>query len=66
MEHRRWCAHYLLAGYRPGPRDDAARTHPDLVPWEQLAEAVRDYDRQPVRRLGHYAALQGQAIVRMR
>lgn len=66
MEHRRWCAHYLLAGYRHGPRDDAARTHPDLVPWEQLSEAVRDYDRQPVRRLAQMAALAGLAIVRVR
>ena len=32
-----------------GPRNDAARTHPDLVPWDELSPEVQDKDRDAVR-----------------
>lgn len=46
MEHARWCAERKLAGwtYAPGEKDVANRTSPHLVPWEQLPNAIRDYD----------------------
>lgn len=65
-EHRRWCANRRLAGYRHGPvRDDAARIHPDLVPWEALDERTRDYDRDPVRNLPELLATVGYRIQRV-
>jgi hypothetical protein len=53
VEHVRWCAERLLAGWRhaPGSKDVAARTSPDLVPWEALTEESRERDRDVVRRI---------------
>ena len=66
-EHRRWCASRRLAGYRYGPtRNDADRIHPDLVPWEELSEPIRDYDREPVRNLPTLLATLGYRIERQR
>ncbi|MBB2925390.1 NAD-binding protein [Cellulomonas cellasea] len=45
LEHDRWTAERRAQGWRPGPRDVEARTTPYLVPWEELAEDVRDLDR---------------------
>ena len=59
MEHARWVADRVLAGwaYAPGPKDAAARRSPYLVPWADLTEEVREWDREPVRNipalLGH-------------
>ncbi|MEZ5937618.1 MAG: RyR domain-containing protein [Hyphomonadaceae bacterium] len=37
LEHRRWIVDRLLNGWRRGePRDDRARIHPDLKPFEEL------------------------------
>jgi hypothetical protein len=51
MEHARWCAERMLAGYSyaPGPRDDINKTRPDIVPWEELDEGTRKYDREQVK-----------------
>ena len=49
IEHRRWMSERLAAGWTPGPRNAEERTSPFLVPYEQLDEEIKDYDRQPVR-----------------
>ncbi len=50
LEHMRWCFERVRAGYRFAPeRDDDARGHPLLVPWEELSEGARDKDRVIVR-----------------
>jgi TrkA family protein/RyR domain-containing protein len=64
MEHDRWCARYLLDGWRKGPRDDMARTHPCLVPWADLEETYRDNDRAAIRQIPELLALIGQRLVR--
>jgi hypothetical protein len=52
MEHERWVACQRLAGWKPGAvRDDVRRIHTDLVPFEQLSDATRGYDRDAVRNL---------------
>jgi voltage-gated potassium channel Kch len=56
LEHDRWLTERRRAGWRPGPRDQARRTSPYLVPWEELSEAVRDSDRMFVRQLPHLLA----------
>ncbi|MFE8597264.1 NAD-binding protein [Archangium violaceum] len=66
MEHDRWCARYLLDGWHKGPRDDEARTHPCLVPWEDLEETYRDNDRAAIRQIPGLLALIGRHIVRER
>lgn len=51
VEHERWVAERLRAGWQRGARNDDERTHPSLVPWHELPEAERDVDRKLVRAL---------------
>ncbi len=44
--HEEWARQRLAEGWVFGPtRDDRARTHPCLVPYQQLPEAEKAYDR---------------------
>jgi len=44
--HDVWANQRLADGWTWGPeRNDEARRHPDLVPYEQLTESARQYDR---------------------
>ena len=39
----------MQEGWRHGPRrDDTAKQHPDLVPYQQLTESEKEYDRNTV------------------
>lgn len=50
LEHRRWMVDRRLSGWHHGPvRDNDARHHPDLVPYDQLNECTRELDRAIVR-----------------
>ena len=41
-----WAQRRLAEGWSWGPeRNDAAKKHPDLVPYAQLPESEREYDR---------------------
>lgn len=45
--HENWAAQRLADGWRHGPaRDDARKEHPCLVPYDELPEAEREYDRR--------------------
>ena len=44
--HEVWAKRRILEGWTYGPHlDAAARTHPGLVPYEQLSEEEKEYDR---------------------
>lgn len=44
--HDHWALQRLRDGWRYGPRrDDTAKTHPCLVPYAQLPESEKAYDR---------------------
>ena len=44
--HENWMAARVAQGWRHGPaRDDAAKRHPSLVPYEQLSKEEKDVDR---------------------
>src|ERR1044071_2119085 len=48
--HDSWSQRRIMEGWRHGPaRDDVAKTHPDLVPYAELSESEREYDRTTVR-----------------
>lgn len=48
VEHARWVAARREAGWRPGPRDDWRKLHPDLVPFNDLDPIARDKDAMAV------------------
>jgi uncharacterized membrane protein len=43
LEHERWMGERLALGYAHGPARQG-RTHPDLVPWEELPDEARAKD----------------------
>ncbi len=44
--HDVWASRRLSEGWTYGPtRDDAARKHPDLVPYARLPDTEKQYDR---------------------
>lgn len=44
--HEVWAQSRISQGWAWGPqRDDALKTHPDLVPYEDLTEVEKQYDR---------------------
>ena len=45
--HEVWAQGRMAEGWTYGePRDDKQKTHPCLVPYEELPDAEREYDRQ--------------------
>lgn len=48
-EHDGWMAIKQRAGWTLGPRDDARKVHPCLLPYAQLSEADKRKDRNSVR-----------------
>ncbi|NUM52303.1 MAG: NAD-binding protein [Candidatus Hydrogenedentes bacterium] len=51
MEHHRWNAERFLAGWTLGDKDVARRRSPYLVPYDELPDAVKQYDRDTVRNM---------------
>ena len=55
MEHERWCAPLWLAGWNAGSkRDEALRLHSDLIPYDDLSEGTKGYDRDQVKAVASY------------
>ena len=49
MEHIRWCANMILSGWTSGKkRDDKNKIHPDLIPYKELPDQIKQYDRDAV------------------
>lgn len=47
--HNQWMKGRLGAGWEYGPmRDDEKKEHPSLIPYEDLPEEEKEYDRQTV------------------
>jgi hypothetical protein len=64
IEHRRWIAERRLAGWIFGPKEAGLRQSPYLVPWGELADEVRNYDRQVIEALPLHLALRGLRLYR--
>lgn len=64
IEHARWNANRWLEGWQLGPRNDARKTHPKLVPWAELDEPTRQYDRDAVRQIPELLGIVGLKVVR--
>ena len=47
--HDHWAQQRIEQGWTYGPeRDDQKKTHPDLLPYDQLSETEKGYDRTSV------------------
>jgi len=44
--HDIWAQKRLAEGWTCGPRNDALKQNPCLVPYEELPESEKEYDRQ--------------------
>jgi hypothetical protein len=66
IEHDDWSRQKRSQGYRWGEErvvEGPAKTHPDLLAWEDLGEPAREKDRSPMRRLIAQLERAGLAIV---
>lgn len=65
--HEVWAASRMAQGWSYGPeRDDRLRRHPGLVPYEELTEQERDYDRNTAVETLKLILSQGYRIVKDR
>jgi hypothetical protein len=65
--HDVWARKRVDDGWRHGPsRDDAAKTHPCLVPYADLPESEKSYDREMVEQVVKAAVLLGYRIEKKR
>jgi len=45
--HENWARQRMDDGWKYGPkRDDVRKEHPSLVPYEELSESEKEYDRR--------------------
>jgi hypothetical protein len=66
-EHLRWMQEKIHSGYRYGlARNNEAREHPSMVPWEKLSESEKEKDRNAVRTIPAILANVDLQIVRFR
>ncbi len=57
-EHERWCAEKISHGWKHGEiRDDKNKIHPDLVAYEKLPDAIKQYDRDTVLRIPYLLSM---------
>lgn len=64
-EHDRWVEERVRAGWVYGPvKDEERKVSPYLVPWSELDDGIREYDRDPVREMIGLVESAGLAIIR--
>ena len=64
-EHDRWVEERTRAGWTYGPvKDEERKISPYLVPWSELDDGIREYDRDPVREMIGLVESAGLAIIR--
>lgn len=64
LEHRRWVEQRLGDGWALGPKDIDARLSPYLIPWGQLSDEVKEWDRRAIRGIPGFLARAGYQVVR--
>ncbi|MHB8689720.1 MAG: NAD-binding protein [Solirubrobacteraceae bacterium] len=61
-EHGRWVIERLSSGWQLGERHVARGVSPDLVPWDELPERTKDWDRESVRNIPPALAEAGYGV----
>jgi hypothetical protein len=65
IEHDRWWAHMVLSGWKYGKiRDDKKKIHQYLIPYEELSDEIKQYDRDTVFNMPKLLEQIGQKIVK--
>lgn len=65
LEHRRWLRERKQAGWHYGPAKDVeARRSPYLVPWEELPDRAKEWNRSAVRSIPALLASVNLAVVK--
>jgi len=64
MEHGRWNVERLLQGWKLGKRDPVNKTRPYLVPWNELPESVKVWDRNTILSMPELLKERGYEIYR--
>lgn len=62
--HEVWAAGRIADGWTKGPRNDDLKLHPCLVPYEELSEEEKDYDRRTSVETLKFIISQGYDIVK--
>jgi len=63
--HEVWAQNRLSQGWTFGPeRDDNLKTHPSLIPYEELSEQEKQYDRDTATETLKFILKQGFSITR--
>jgi hypothetical protein len=63
IEHERWMMHKVETGWSAGEkRNDAAKVHHLLKPWESLTDTEQELDRVPVRQVPELLAMIGFGV----
>jgi len=66
MEHERWVSERMLDGWVYGEKKDVEKKiSPYLVPWNELTEDVKEWDRQTVRGMPEIMKMAGFEIYRI-
>jgi hypothetical protein len=66
LEHERWMRERQDEGYTWGPvKDGERKTHPHLVPWADLEDPIRQYDRDAVIAIPDVLAQAGYEVYRL-
>jgi len=66
MEHERFLQERKAAGWRLGhPKDLARKRSPALVPWDQLSEEEREFNRCLIRQLPNHLVREGFQVYRV-
>lgn len=64
LEHQRWMLDKQANGWSLGKLDTQLRKHPDMIPYQQLDESVKDYIRVSVRNIPSYLKEIGYELYR--
>lgn len=67
MEHDRWVEERRRDGWihAPGEKDIDRKTTPHMIPWDELSDQVKEWDRVFIRGLPRFLARVGLQIVRL-
>ena len=62
LEHEAWMRERVASGWTAGPRSAENKTTPYLVPYSELTEEIKDFDRDAVRNIPKLADRIGMAV----